>query len=253
MGLTRFFNHPLFLRGLGVVATLGLLAIVIVFGTARLAMAQGDYGKAQLLPGGVADGASAYAVILLKEGDKDGADLAARRALGATLANPRALRVLGQIRDAAKQDTAPAFFGAAGLWGWRDTPAQLWLFRYKLETGDVPGAMQHMDSLLRRNQEFDTMFRAVSLLGADPAGLKAMLPYLEAQPLWRGHFLNATYHKDVDAKGVQAIMLALAGTSAPPSDAEVRAVVKNLVSRGNKAEAAAIWARFHPGESLDGV
>lgn len=253
MAMTRLFANPLFLRGVGAVVTLGLLGTAITFGTARIAMAQGDYGKAQLLPGGVTDGAATYAVLLLKDGDKDGADLAARRALGESLANPRALRVLGQIRDAEKHESAAAFYGAAGLWGWRDTPTQMWLLRLKLQTGDISGALQHLDSMMRRNQQEAVLFRAVSLLGTDPNSLKLMLPYFEAQPMWRTHFFDGTYRNDIDAKGVQAIVLALADSHAPPSDREVRAVVKNLVSRGSKAEAAAIWARFHPGKSLDGV
>jgi len=251
MALTGLFANPLVRRGAGAAVSLAMLTTVTLFGTARLALAQGDAAKAQFIPGGVADGAALYAASLLRIGDREGADLAARRALGASLANPRALRVLGQIRAEEGRQSAAALYGAAGLWGWRDTPSQLWLLRAKLMAGDFPGAFQHADALLRRRQEQPQLFALLSqAAAASPHALAAMLPFFEARPIWRTHFFDNSGLAAVDQKGVRAIILALAATGAPPVDSEIRAAVQNMLSRKDSEDAEAVWARFHPGAPL---
>lgn len=251
-GSIRFFATSVFKRGLGAVVALAILILVLIFGTARLAVAQGDYGRAQLLPGGVADGAGFYAASLLREGDRDGADAAARRALSASLANPRALRVLGQIRAETGRQSAAMLYGASGLWTWRDTPTQFWLLRYKLAAGDLAGALQHADSMMRRNQNGPALFSMLSrLAAASPKATEAMLLFFEAKPRWRTHFFDSGWMEAIDSKGVSAILFALTTTSAPPTDREVRAAVRNMISRNQKAEAEMVWARFHLGEKLE--
>ena len=186
----------------------------------------------------------------LAHGDAaDAARLAARALRRAPLDGP-ALATYGLAMDHLGQpQVADQAVTLAGQRGWRDLPTQIWLMRRDLLAARFAGAFDHADALLRREPTPPPgVFAILAVAARDPRAVAPLADRLAANPAWRAAFFAFLADPGRPSTEVAAaLMTRLAGSAAPPTDAEVAPYLRALVSRQRFADAAAAWRRFTPG------
>lgn len=124
-------------------------------------------------------------------------DLARRlatRSLAIQPFNVRALRVLGLVAESeGSLEQADRLMTLSGNWSLRDDPAHSWLVRRRIDQGQIPSALAHADTILRRRpDQYGAFFEVLSrsALSGDRAGQAALVELVRREPPWRGAYLN---------------------------------------------------------------
>jgi hypothetical protein len=172
----------------------------------------------------------------------------ARQALIAAPLDEQAMRVLGLETDqAGGHARARMMMVVADQWSRRDTLVQLWLLQQALFEGDWRGASLHVDALLRRRWQLETVVYP-ALIGrmGDPNAIAPLIDRLDQNPDWRGGFLRALAGHSADPALAARLFEALARTPAPPSDEESGYIVGRYLAQGDLAGARALWSRLLP-------
>jgi len=224
------------------VAGLAIALLVLSDGMTMTAMEQGKYGAALQIDGSssIANGYAAEAAF--DSGRYALAEARARRALGAALAYPRALRVFGFSRELQNDSAgaATAMTLAARL-GWRDVPTQSWLMLYALRERRWDAAALHGDAVARQGFG-DTVFRPLDALLDDEAGRAELRRRLADAPPWREEFLRhlATLPADrLDA--ADAIAASAATPDRPLAADEIQPLLDRLMKEERFDAARRLW------------
>ena len=131
---------------------------------------------------------------------------------------------------------------------WRDGPTDAWLLRDRLARGDLTGALDCADALLRldatgktRPALFDLLTKATGFVEARPP----LVARLSANPWWRQDFLR---YLDVHGDPLAATLLFsdMAGGPRPVRPVEYAPLIDRLVANGNYREAIAAWRGVTP-------
>lgn len=163
----------------------------------RDALAQAHYGELLLAqsPGDqrVAHRAHAAAIAALS---LDPTRVAAWRTLAATQRdNDRANRLLLVAQWLSR----------------RDPLTQLGLLEYKVQHGDVDGALQHYDNILRVSTVYDGMlFPVLAYAGTDPGVQPALVARLLSSPAWRRRFFSYLANSNTPYRTQATIYTAIA-------------------------------------------
>jgi tetratricopeptide (TPR) repeat protein len=131
----------------------------------------------------------------LAQGRPDQARRLATRSLAIQPFNVRALRVMGLVAEReGSPEQADRMITLAGNWSLRDGPAHSWLVRRRIAQQQIPSAMAHADTLLRRQPDLHGAFFEVLTRGAlsgDRAAQGALIELVRREPPWRTAYLNA--------------------------------------------------------------
>jgi len=105
--------------------------------------------------------------------------------------------------------------------------------------------VQRADSLLRQNKWQEQIFPLLREMSLEPAAVPVIAQRLADKARWRSAFLNdltALTQPQLAAHG--AILMSLAATEAPPTEAEAAAYVRKLVAERDYRRAWNVWMRL---------
>ena len=197
------------------------------------------------------------ALVTLAEQRLQAGEIAAARemaeaALRAHPLNADALSLLGQISDInGDRARASSFMAAAARQSLHDSAAVHWTMRERLEERDFPAALRLADALFRSRPELiDSIAPKIGPLAQETATRRKLIGLLATNPPWRTAFLARLCLVLPDARTMLDILLDLAGTSTPPSRAEVNIYLDFLIAQGFAEFAYYAWLQFLPAEQL---
>ena len=197
------------------------------------------------------------ALVTLAEQRLQAGEIAAARemaeaALRAHPLNADALSLLGQISDInGDRARASSFMAAAARQSLHDSVAVHWTMRERLEERDFPAALQLADALFRSRPELiDSIAPKIGPLAQEAVTRRKLIGLLATNPPWRTAFLARLCLVLPDARTMLDILLDLAGTSTPPSRAEVNIYLDFLIAQGFAGFAYYAWLQFLPAEQL---
>jgi hypothetical protein len=176
----------------------------------------------------------------------------AQTALAHDPMNARALRILGQIADAANEEAAASnLMQAAARRSKRESVAVFWLMRESFERKDFATAVQHADVLLRTRpqvapQVTPTLARIAESKEASPELKKV----LATNPPWRALFFATLLRNITDARTPLDLLLSIKDTPTPPTIPELRAYLALLMGNNFHELAYYVWLQFLPQEQL---
>lgn len=191
---------------------------------------------------------TAVADAYIKTKSYDDADKFARAAIARNLADARAVRIVGLVKE-AEGDSAAAekWFSKGGALGWRDSQTQVKLFEYALRRNDFPAALDHGDALLRRQVAYDKLTAAFVLAAQDETLSKQLVTKLAAGPGWRpAFFSNKAAVSDQYRGGVERTAILLQNTSAPVTRDELDRFMVSLERSGKIGNGLSFWQKLFP-------
>ena len=166
--------------------------------------------------------------------------------------NARALRILGQIADAANDEAvASRLMQAAARRSRRESVAVYWLMRESSERKDFATAVQHADVLLRtRPQVAPQVTPTLALIAEDKVASPELKKMLATNPPWRASFFSTMMANITDARTPLDLLLGLKDTPTPPTTPELRDYLALLMRNHFHELAYYVWLQFLPHEQL---
>jgi len=156
-----------------------------------------------------------------------------RKALSADPLNARGYRILGQLSEAAGDETqTERFMRRAAELSIRESLAVLWLMVRKIKAGNYGPALDDAEALLRtRPQLAGTILPILARMSGAESGLAPLVDRLARRPPWRGAFFRTLPGSALHPRVPLTLLLALKKTGAPPMTHELRPYLENLLAR----------------------
>lgn len=166
--------------------------------------------------------------------------------------NARALRLLGQLANAANDNSESAkLMEAAARLSLQDHVAVYWMMRKSTEAGDYQAAISYADALLRTDPGLDPYVMPKLAHFAENKASNALIKaVLKDNPPWRDRFFGNLLSNITDARTPLDLLLALRNTPAPPTADEIGAYVRFLAAHNFYDLAYYTWLQFLPPEQL---
>src|SRR6202051_2396874 len=166
--------------------------------------------------------------------------------------NARALRLLGQVSDAAKNDTAAAnFMRAAAKLSLHDNLTESWLMLKSFSAKDYQATVHYADILLRTTPELSQYVVPILARIAEDKGSAGLIKTaLAGDPPWRDLFFQALPASITDARTPLDLLLALRTSATPPPPEDVNRYLNFLVEHKLYELAYYTWLQFLPAEQL---
>ncbi|HWS07783.1 MAG TPA: hypothetical protein VN362_08110 [Xanthobacteraceae bacterium] len=166
--------------------------------------------------------------------------------------NARALRLLGQVADAAKNDTdAVNFMQAAAKLSLRDNLADSWLMLKSFAAKNYQATVYYADILLRTTPELGTYVVPILARIAEDKGSAGLIKTaLAGDPPWRDLFFQMLPTSITDARTPLDLLLALRANANPPSPEDINRYLNFLVQHKMYELAYYTWLQFLPAEEL---
>jgi len=166
--------------------------------------------------------------------------------------NSRALRILGQVADAANDEAAALkLMQAAARRSPREGVAVFWLMRESFERKDYAAAVQHADVLLRaRPQVVTQVMPTLARLAEDKDANGELKKLFSTSPPWRSLFFTELLRSITDARTPLDLLLSIKDTPIPPTSAELSAYLALLFKNNFHELAYYVWLQFLPPEQL---
>ncbi|MET0195151.1 MAG: hypothetical protein ABW200_17460 [Hyphomicrobiaceae bacterium] len=176
----------------------------------------------------------------------------AQTALAQDPMNARALRILGQVADAASEEAAASkLMQAAAQRSRRESVAIFWLMRESFEQKDFATAVQHADVLLRtRPQVAPQVTPTLARIAEHKDASSELRQMLATNPPWRASFFSTLMRNITDARTPLDLLLSLKDTPTPPTSAELREYLALLMRNQFHELAYYVWLQFLPQEQL---
>jgi hypothetical protein len=172
----------------------------------------------------------------------------ARPAALADPLNVRAVRILGLALDANNKIAAVRVMRAAEKLSWRDTPTSMWALRDAALSQNVPGVLNQIDALARRQVQSDITSKVFYGGLADAPSRHAFAGLLASNPPWRsGFFANIRVNLQPSSyEQMEMLLEELDRTNAPSSPEERLTFIDRMADSGQAGHARAYWIRsFH--------
>ena len=166
--------------------------------------------------------------------------------------NARALRILGQVADAANDDEdAFKFMRAAARQSLDEKGAEYWLMRKNAESGDYNASLYYADVLLRTQPQLaGYVVPVLARLAEDKRSSNLLKTVLDSNPPWREEFLEDLPSFVTDVHTPLNLLLALKKTSTPPTPTIIDSYLKLLIEHKFYDLAYYTWLQFLPPEQL---
>ncbi len=166
--------------------------------------------------------------------------------------NARALRLLGQVSDAAKNDAAAAsFMQAAAKLSLHDNFADSWLMIKSFAAKDYPSTVYYADILLRTTPELGPYVVPILARIAEDKGSAGLVKAtLADDPPWRDQFFRMLPTSITDARTPLDLLLALRTSATPPPPEDINRYLNFLVQHKLYELAYYTWLQFLPAEEL---
>jgi hypothetical protein len=166
--------------------------------------------------------------------------------------NARALRLLGQVSDAAKNDAdAVNFMQAAAKLSLHDNLADSWLMLKSFAAKDYQSTVYYADILLRTSPELSQYVVPILARIAEDKGSAGLIKTtLAGDPPWRDQFLQILPASITDARTPLDLLLALRTGADPPSPEDLNRYLNFLVQHKLYELAYYTWLQFLPAEQL---
>ena len=166
--------------------------------------------------------------------------------------NARALRILGQVADAANDEAvASKFMQAAARRSLRESGAVFWLMRESFERKDYAGAVQYADVLLRtRPEAVEQAVPTLARIAEDRDNNGELNKLLATNPPWRAQFLSALLRHITDARTPLGLLVSIKDSATPPTAAELRSYLDLLIQKNFHELAYYVWLHFLSQEQL---
>jgi hypothetical protein len=166
--------------------------------------------------------------------------------------NARALRLLGQVSDAAKNDTDAAnFMQAAAKLSLHDNLADSWLMLKSFAAKDYQATVYYADILLRTTPELSQYVVPILARIAEDKGSAGLIKTaLAGDPPWRDLFFQMLPTSITDARTPLDLLLALRTGANPPSPEDLNRYLNFLVQHKMYELAYYTWLQFLPADEL---
>lgn len=234
-----------------------VLALVAAVQALRLALssaliaAAGPAAPTGLLLG--ADVLARTAEIQLEAGDTARAGRTAIAALRASTYNASALQTLGEIAE-ARGDTAGAYrlLSLAARTSWRNSEVQWWSLRQSLNDGNLQGAVDAGDALLRRGRYGPQVLSVFIALAANGPARAVLAQRLAENPPWADTLLQTMTRPELNRTGDTLSLLADAMKRGyRPDDALLKRFFNAALEQGHGDEVLVLARIANPGVALD--
>ncbi|WP_462208905.1 hypothetical protein [Sphingomonas citri] len=132
----------------------------------------------------------------------------------------------------------------------RDPLTQLGLLEYKVQHGDVDGALQHYDNILRVSTVYDgVLFPVLAFAGTDPGVQPALVARLARAPAWRRRFFSYLANSNTPYR-TQAIIYSAIARHGQLTDRDIVGLqATNATLGGNYSVGAALFRLADPAAS----
>jgi hypothetical protein len=162
--------------------------------------------------------------------------------------NAKALTMLGGIAYSAEDEAgAGKFFRAAAGRSLRERSAIFWLMLNSYQSQDFPAAVRHADILLRtRSDVSEDVMPLLAQMAENKDASGEVKKVVLGNPPWRSRFLAVLARVSADPRTALDLLLAMRGTSAPPTSDDLRNHVRALVERGQYELAYYAWLEHLP-------
>ncbi len=176
-----------------ILVALAGLVVVVLHGLGNAADDADVAGLGFLSPVRSAEGLANEAVVLASAENFDAAVETGKAAVRRLPVQQSTVRKLGEIELAGEASDAWAndTIRTSDLLGWRDSPAQARLLMMAAQDGDITGAIDHIDAVLRRTELSEEVFRAISAGIANEEIRSRMVTRLSQDPPWRLDLLKS--------------------------------------------------------------
>lgn len=154
-----------------------------------------------------------------------------------------ALEVLAEVA-VARQDlaSAEALHAQAAGRSRRAVASHAWLASHLGASGDVDGALAHVDLLLRSHLNLrEALYPALAELLDTPGGIEALARRLGDGPAWRPALLRHLGREAAGSDALVALYARLDASPHPPTSTERQPLLQRLVAEGRYREA---WLLF---------
>jgi hypothetical protein len=170
----------------------------------------------------------------------------AELALASDPLNPRALRILGQLADAAGDHAeASTLMRTAARLSIRESVAVYWLMRKSYENGDYATTVANADVLLRtRSEALKFVMPILAQMSENKDANGELKKLLAGNPPWRAQFFSAFPRSVADARAPLDLLLAVRDTPTPPTAADLRAYLDVLIGHKYYELAYYVWLQF---------
>jgi hypothetical protein len=171
--------------------------------------------------------------------------------------NARALRILGQLADAAGDEARAAkLMQAAARRSLGESAAVYWLMRRSVEKQDYTRAVEYADIFLRKRPQLIAF--VMPLLGKlaqsqDQAAHAALTRALRANPPWRGQFFAELPKSTSDVRVALEFLLGVKDTPTPPTTTDLNAYLSFLLANKFYELAYYTWLQFLPPHDLSRI
>lgn len=169
--------------------------------------------------------------------------------------NARALRLLGQVAAAARDEARAArLMHAAADLSRHETIAAYWLMRNALRSKDYQSAISYADIMLRTRPELGPyLLPVLARLAEDKQANGLLRTALAANPPWRSRFFGILPKLVDDARTPLDLLLALRASATPPTVADLMAYLDFLVAHKFYSLAYYTWLQFLSADQLHSV
>ncbi|MER8867825.1 hypothetical protein NKI19_29705 [Mesorhizobium sp. M0751] len=157
----------------------------------------------------------------------------AEGALRFNVADARLYSLIGEIKyRQGEKDKAYGLFDQARELSKTEIHALKRSISHAIETGDLPKAVNEIDTLLRRwPDQFPAVTDGLPAILSNPDGYQAMLTAIRAEAPWRADLFAALRTTAGGLDSANRLLLDLTGSGAPPTSRELSTVIGGYIGQ----------------------
>ncbi len=179
----------------------------------------------------------------IETGDLDGATALATRAFIGDPLSYRALALLARLAEwSGDPARADALLRLAAARTRQDVALQAGFIQLQLRTGDLAGALDSLDGVMRSNRPIQPAFlTTLAELAADPGFRARLVARLGTEPPWRTEFFRFLMAQPESRVLLERLFQEMSAAGTPPAKRDIQFYVQQLVAKQDYARAIKVW------------